>query len=132
MELTLNDYQRAILTGVLVSADNDAEHEGRTGPWVDGVRACLTAINRAENLASWKVAPTGGEPFGTKVTMWSDNWGTRHAIITNAPKPQAEREMMDSDQWGIVIRPDRHGSGGMTYVPADLLTLGWHPEGDSK
>jgi hypothetical protein len=77
-----------------------------------------------------KVHPTGGEPFGTKVTFWSTHWGTRHAIITSSPKPEAEREFLDAKEWGIVLRPDRSG-GGMTFAPGEQLTLGWHPDGDT-
>lgn len=130
MDLDIDGYQQGILTGLIVSALNAAGRDGRTGPWVEAVSAILARVHRAQNQALWKVNPTGGEPFGTKVTYWGTHWGTRHAVITNSPKPQAQREFLDSDQWGIVMRPDGHGSGGMTYVPAELLTLGWHPEGE--
>lgn len=123
MDVEFSNSQSAIVLGLVVSALNEAARDGRTGPWVDRVTDTLSALNRAENLAKWKVAPTGGEPFGTKVTFWSANWGTRHAVITSSPKPQAERDFLDCAEWGIVIR-----GSGMTFAPADQLTLGWHPE----
>jgi hypothetical protein len=103
------------------------------GVWIgiDTIIADHGADMLAEILAS-KVHPKGGEPFGTKVTMWSTNWGTRHALITSSPKPEGEREFLDTEQWGIVLRPDSIGSGGMTYAGVECLTLGWHPEGDPK
>lgn len=125
MDLQLTDYERGVLTGLIVSAANEAGRDGRSGPWVDGVLGILAAINRDTNQAAWKVPPVGGEPFGTKVTFWSANWGVRHAVITSSPKPQAEREFLDSTEWCIVIK-----GSGMTFVPAEALTLGWHPEGE--
>lgn len=123
MQLDLTDYQRGILTGVLVSASNEADRAGRSGPWVEGVLAILTAINRAENLAKWQVQPIGGEPFGTQVTYWSESWGTRHAVITRSPKPADKRDRFDLVMWQIVIKEN-----GMTHAPAGQLTLGWHPD----
>lgn len=132
LHLELTERETGILVGLAVAACNDAGRDGRTGPWVDSVRRIVAEIERAESHPLWKVRPVGGEPFGTKVTMWSTHWGTRHAIITQSPKPVADREMYDIEQWGITLRPDGMGSGGMTYAPADILTLGWHPEGDPK
>lgn len=123
MDIELSDYEQGILTGVLVSAADEAGRDFRTGPWVAGVLAILSKVNRATHQAAWKVAPTGNEAFGTKVTFWSDHWGNRHAVITKSPKPASERDLMDATEWGVVI----FGSG-MTYVPAEQLTLGWHPE----
>jgi hypothetical protein len=98
--------------------------------------ACLIDMDRiiadhgddllSEILAN-KPRPVGGEPFGTKVTFWSANWGTRHAIITSSPKPEGDRERFDSTEWGIVIK-----GGGMTFVPGESLTLGWHPDAEDS
>lgn len=118
----LTDRHMAILTGILVSVLDDARRDGRTGDWVDMVREIFDAVESVPTARS-KTAPTGGEPFGTKVTFWSANWGTRHAVITRSPKPADERDRFDSCEWAIHIK-----GGGMTYVPADQLTLGWHPE----
>lgn len=125
MDLDITDYERGVLTGLVVSAANEAGRDGRTGPWVDGVLAILAAINRDTNQAAWKVPPVGDEPFGTKVTLWSAHWGARHAVITSSPRPQAERKLLDTSEWDIVIKGD-----GMISAPAEALTLGWHPEGE--
>lgn len=125
MSPELTDHEKGILTGLVVSAFNEAGRDSRTGPWVDALHSILTKWNHLTNQSLWKVAPTGGEPFGTKVTFWSANWGTRHAVITSSPKPQAERAFLDPTEWGIAIR-----GSGMTFAPAEQLTLGWHPEGD--
>lgn len=119
-------YGHACLGGVEYGTMGDGVDYG-----MDAIVADHGADLLAEILAD-KPKPVGGEPFGTKVTMWSTNWGVRHALVTSSPKPEGEREFLDTDQWGIVLRPDDLGSGGMTYVGADALTLGWHPEGDPK
>ena len=147
--VTIGSHEHSVLIGLLVGAIESAEHDGRTGPWVSTVKALLdkgdnfpsdfpaarfgrvvgTAGNprfpsKSDHWADSLMRPTGGEPFGTKVTFWSGNWGTQHAIITRSPKPAGEREFLDTCEWGIVIH-----SGGMTYAPAEQLTLGWHPQG---
>lgn len=123
MSLELTDHEQGILTGLVISAFNEAGRDSRTGPWVDALHSILTKWNHLTNEALWKVAPTGGEPFGTKVTFWSAHWGTRHAVITRSPKPANKRDRFDSTQWQIVIK-----GSGMTHAPADQLTLGWHPD----
>lgn len=128
MELNLTEREQGILLGLATSACLEAVRADRTGPWVDSVKVIVSQVEYALSHAAWKVHPKGGEPFGTKVTFWSGNWGTRCAIITSSPKPEGQREFLDVVNWGIAIRPDDLGSGGMTYVPAELLTLGWHPE----
>lgn len=127
LHLDLTERETGILVGLAVAACNDAGRDGRTGPWVDSVRRIVAEMERAESYPLWKVHPAGGEPFGTQVTFWSANWGTMHAVITSSPKPETERDFLDTSEWGIVIR-----GSGMTHAPADQLTLGWHPEGDPK
>lgn len=121
-DVTLSDYQHGVISGLLSSAADTALRDGRTGPWVDEVHALIELIN--DDKAVRKIHPTGGEPFGTKVTFWSPAWGVCHALIISSPRPAAERsDWLEPAQWGIVKR-----SGGMTFVDAEQLTLGWHPE----
>lgn len=75
-----------------------------------------------DHWADGKRHPEGGEPFGTKVTLWSDSWGSQRALITASPKIPGDRGQFDTEQWQIVM-----SSGGMTFVSAERLTLGWHP-----
>lgn len=123
MELNLTDREEAILTSLVVSAWNEAGRDGRTGPWVDSVRALLTKLDVMGAQPSWKVNPKGGEPFGTKVTFWSTHCGIQRAVITWSPKPEAERDRLDPGQWQIAIFDQ-----GMTHAPAEQITLGWHPD----
>lgn len=147
--VTIGSHEHSVLVGMLVGAVESAERDGRSGPWVSTVKALLdkcdnfrsnfpnprfgrvvgTAGNprspsRRDHWADEMKHPTGGEVFGTKVTFWSHNWGVQHAIITRSPKPSGERERFDPSEWAIVLR-----EGGMTHVPADQLTLGWHADG---
>lgn len=121
--LNMSERRYGILLGLVTSACMDAAREGRTGSWVDEVRGIAADIECAEHYAARKIHPTGGEPFGTRVTFWSEEWGIKRAVITRSPKPEAEREFLDSREWAIHIE-----GSGMTYVPAEMLTLGWHPE----
>jgi len=123
MELNLTEREQGILLGLATSACLEAARADRTGPWVDSVKVIVSQVEYSLSHATWKVNPKGGEPFGTKVTYWSQSWGDRHAIILEAPKPEGQRERFDSREFKIAI----YGSG-MTHVPADCLTLGWHPE----
>lgn len=123
MDLDITAHETGILVGLLVSASNEASRDGRTGAWVDSVRRILAQVERAEVQSTWKVAPVGGEPFGTKVTFWSAHWGIQRALITRSPKVESERDLMDVTQWQIVII-----DSGMTHAPADQLTIGWHPD----
>lgn len=136
--LSMDSYSHAVLAGLLRSALDDADRDGRSGPWVDAVRQMSLAAAEAGVPSSEsgipagmvdplaKTAPVGGEAFGTKVTFWSDNWGVQHALIVSSPRPVGQRTgWLEPTQWGIVQR-----FGGMTFVDADQLTLGWHPDAD--
>lgn len=78
-----------------------------------------------DHWAASLVHPTGGEPFGTKVTFWSLDWGTQRAVITHAPSVEDITSQLSAgwSQWQIVIE-----SGGMTHAGAEQLTFGWHPD----
>lgn len=123
MELNLTEREQGILLGLATSACLDAARADRTGPWVDSVKVIVSQVEYSLSHAAWKVHPKGGEPFGTKVTFWSANWGNRHAIILESPKPEGQRALLDSREFKIAIY-----ESGMTHVPADCLTLGWHPD----
>lgn len=102
---------------------------GHLGDFVIGMAQIIEShvFDLVTEILANKPRPVGGEPFGTQVTFWSTHWGVRCAIITSSPKPVGERDFLDAKEWGIVLKPDRSG-GGMTFAPADQLTLGWHPD----
>lgn len=127
--LSMDERSYVLLAGVLRSALDEADRDGRTGVWVDDLRQlalnlATQAVTGGEDAALSKINPVGNEPFGTKVTFWSPTWGATHALIVSSPRPLNERtDWLEPVQWGIVKR-----SGGMTFVDADQLTLGWHPD----
>ena len=126
MAVVLTRQQHAVLSGLVKRTLSENIRVGSTGLWVDTIEELADILNpdpNSEVTARLKINPIGDEPFGTKVTFWSDSWGNCHALIIDSPKPDHERKNLDSNAYKIVKR-----SGGIMDVHAIMLTLGWHPE----